>query len=123
MSYYAQKWAAALPVATARDRTKKLVLMLLAFHANKKNECWVGIKLLMQETALTRNGVQKALQAAAKAGQLTVTERSFDSGRRRSNLYHLPAPIPQQPERERVIALDESHGRWSDMDDDDPPLH
>jgi hypothetical protein len=64
--------------------TDKLVLLVLADHANEFGQCHPGIALLSQEADLTPRAINKSLNRLKAAGHIEVIHRH-----RRSNLFTL----------------------------------
>lgn len=81
MSFEAIKWALATRGLKASE---KLLLVVLADHANEGGTCFPSAKLLTEETSLNKDTVFKALKSLEEQGLVTKSK-----GGRNSNLYTL----------------------------------
>lgn len=85
MSGVALKWAweQQLP------RAGKLVLIVLAYHANKTGRAWAGNDRMRREVGLSRTGLKVQLRKLEKAGFVKRESRFTKTGRQTSNAYQL----------------------------------
>ena len=86
MSGIAQKWAwmQRLPI------TEKLVLIVLAYHADDDGLAWAKSKLMQGETGLSRSGFKVQIRKLEKRGLVGRMAHYSDSGRQTTNRYQLP---------------------------------
>ena len=77
--------------------TKKLVLLLLADHADEQHTCYPKIETLAERSELSESAIEKAIAALRDAGLLRVLRRAKRSGGRRSNRYLLLVYGDQTP--------------------------
>jgi DNA-binding transcriptional ArsR family regulator len=77
--------------------TKKLVLLLLADHADEQHTCYPKIDTLAERSELSESAIEKAIAALRDAGFLRVLRRAKRSGGRRSNRYLLLVYGEQTP--------------------------
>lgn len=68
--------------------SEKLVLLLLADHANAQGVCWPSVGLLADEACLSKRQVQRALARLIATGTVSSSRRS--DARRKSALYTIP---------------------------------
>lgn len=68
--------------------TTKLVLIMLAVHANKKGVCWPSIRRIVSQTGLSERAVRYQIRALEQGGFMKTVIRSHD-GRQTSSRYHL----------------------------------
>jgi Helix-turn-helix domain len=76
---------------TLGSSTDKLVLLVLADHADEFAQCWPGIDRLSEQTELTPRAINKSLKRLKAGGHIEVIHRH-----RRSNLFtlnHVPVPL------------------------------
>lgn len=85
MSNKAITWARDIPVCGNR----KLVLFVLADHANEEGECWPGINRLMQICGISRRSVISHIKELTDFGLMFKKTRCDNQGHRTSNLYRL----------------------------------
>ena len=85
MSGVALKWAweQQLPV------TGKLVLIVLAYHANKLGLAWAGSTRMRRETGLSRTGFKSQIRKLENTGFVKRESRFTNAGRQTSNGYQL----------------------------------
>ena len=80
-------WAKAQPVESAADHS---VLVAIAGYANGPRSAWPSVRLLCEETRLSRRTVQRTLRRLEGAGFITSTARGGTNGTRQtSNAYKL----------------------------------
>ena len=76
---------------------QKLVALVLADYYNDEvGAAWASVKRLVQDTGLTRRGVQLALTALVDGGVLAKTERFREDGGRTTSAYSFPVFDAQQ---------------------------
>lgn len=83
MSHECQNWALKQQNLPGNS---KLVLLVLAFHADKKGECWPSMKTLSEETCLSPATIYRALNILLDKKILEIQKR-FKNGK--SNYYIL----------------------------------
>jgi DNA-binding MarR family transcriptional regulator len=69
--------------------SEKLVLLRLADHANDQGLCWPGKDSLADVCGMTRRTVDAAILKLEQSKLISITRRSTDAGRNRSNVYQL----------------------------------
>lgn len=79
--------------------TEKLILSILAEHANDKGECWPSVGLLAAKANCSDRHVRNALNALVERGEL---ERDINGGRGtrsdlRPNRYRIVMPVCMCP--------------------------
>ncbi len=70
--------------------SEKLVLLLLADHANAQGVCWPSVGLLADEACLSKRQVQRALARLIAAGTVSSSRKS--DARHKAALYTIPIP-------------------------------
>lgn len=85
MSGVAQEWAweQKLPQIT------KILLVALAYHANKDGVAWPSRARLMEKTNLSRSGLKLHMRKLEEAGLVVREARFTEKGRQTSNWYTL----------------------------------
>lgn len=95
MSFQAEKdaWAIIESGAFSLTPTDKIVLMKVAFWANKEDECWYGIEAIATGCNAHRSTVIEALRKLAKFGLLSRRTRQKKGGGRGFDviLFHCAA--------------------------------
>jgi hypothetical protein len=87
----------------------RLVLMILAFHANENGECWPYIGTIAEEMNGSRTAVNRAISQLKQMGEISVIKR----GHARSAIFKiLLPPINKRPD---FGTLDENKHPESDM--------
>jgi hypothetical protein len=84
MGHKAVRWV--LEHSEARG-SARLVLLVLAEHANGDSPAWPSVATIAQEANITERGVQLALHELERLGEVKVDP---GGGRKRCNGYHLP---------------------------------
>lgn len=95
MSVRAFSWAIDQEVG---DPTTKLVLMLIADHANQDAACWPRQSLLAEKAHVTERTVRRHIQKLEDEGYLVRYERRRKDGSRSSNGYRLVMDPAAEPE-------------------------
>lgn len=72
--------------------TAKTVLVNLAWHADKKQECWPGQETIARECGLTTRSVRSALKALLAMGLVKVVRHRLESGRWGLSRFKLVVP-------------------------------
>ena len=85
MSGIAQKWAwtQQLPI------TEKLVLVVLAYHADDYGLAWAKSKRMRDEAGLSRSGFKVQIRKLEKRGLVERKSHYSDTGRQTTNRYQL----------------------------------
>lgn len=83
MSYFQPIYQSEL---SHRART---VYMYLKDHADKKGQCWPGIRTIAAELDLSRSTVKRALDDLSRAGFIARESRWRENGSLTSNLYRI----------------------------------
>lgn len=102
---------------------EKLVLAILADHANKDAVCWPSVATIARESSLSLRQVQKCLNSLQKASLL---HRDFRSGH--STKYYLKIPLSnmrgskEQPLSNKHLSPSIVHPRPRTMDTQNLPL-
>ena len=87
LSGIAQKWAWIQPLPII----EKLVLIVLAYHADKDGLAWAKSKRMQGETGLSRSGFKVQIRKLEKRGLIVrMSHYSEISGRQTTNRYQLP---------------------------------
>ena len=82
----------------------KLLLLLLAYHANDEHTGSPSLGVLQRDAGMTDRGVQKCLAQLAEAGLVTIQRRACPDRRTATNMFrlvirpgHSPAAVPATP--------------------------
>jgi hypothetical protein len=67
----------------------RLILLALADRANKKGECWPGIKCIAKFANVSERTVKDYLKVFTKIGLIRIDPRRAENGRQTSNSYHI----------------------------------
>ena len=91
MSMQTMAWAreAMMDLPTSMSATSRLLLLLLADHANEQGVCWPTVSHLADEVACTPRSVQRSIKALVEHGVLQVVPRKTEDGGQASNFYRL----------------------------------
>ena len=74
---------------------ERMVMLVIADHADEKGECWPSIQRLTERSGMSDRGVQKVLAKLVERGVLT---RVSGNGRTHSNRYRIALnPEPSSP--------------------------
>jgi hypothetical protein len=87
---------------------EKLLLLIIADHAQDEGRCWPGLERLAELSGLSRMTVIRCIQSLEDKGELYV-DRNW--GTRRSNCYHLVCITGGKygsPTKEEIAAVDAS---------------
>jgi len=85
MNYRAADWVFALK----RDSTTKMVLMVLADHADPEGKSWPSMNRIAAMSGTSTRTVQRILKDSRADGLLTIEPRYDKHGRQTSNCYYL----------------------------------
>ncbi len=78
------------------DPQDKIILIVLAFHANAEGWAWPKIAGIQAATGLSRRTIQRRLEGLRRRGWILWTARSTASGRQTSNCYRVLLPVCQK---------------------------
>lgn len=84
MAFEHEGWGWATPL----ERSPKVVLLNLIFHADKEGRCFPSAALIAHETGLSGRTVRRAIQALNRLGYIDVKGQK-KNGLQTSNLYRL----------------------------------
>lgn len=93
MSVRALSWAF---LQKTGDPTRKIILMVLADHADERGFCYPALKTIADRSESTRRTVQRHLKALEDDGLIRREERFTDTGRQTSYMYSLPIDEPMR---------------------------
>lgn len=85
MSIRLVKAALGLPLSS----TSKLILVVLAEHANEEGICWPATKRIAQNASVSPRSAKRLIRQLEQGGFLSVIQRFRDDGSQTSNKYHL----------------------------------
>lgn len=85
MSYRALDWVLALECAPAT----KMVLVVLARHADREGKCWPNVNTIARMSGASSRTVRRALKTLQADGLITTEARYESHGRQTSNCYRL----------------------------------
>ncbi len=86
MSVQALSWAIKQQVG---DGIAKLILILLADHADESDECFSSLRLLGINSEQSKSTILRKIQYLADADMIEVNHRVDDAGRNSANSYRL----------------------------------
>ena len=87
-------------------RTQIDVLLALAFHANSKEQCWPGLRLLSAETRMAIRSVRRAIKELVSMGIVALAKGNAH----RSNRYVLILPgCPKGVSLARTLRVPSAH--------------
>ena len=118
MSAKAMFWALDLEGLSS---TQKLVLILLANHANEDDVCWPSITRLTKKAGLGRATVFRALDELERQGIVTRTERVHEKGGRSTSLFTLQIEASVGVSARPVVSDPPSHSETPPVSPRDPP--
>ncbi len=81
--------------AMGLNQGEKLVLLVLADHADEHFECWPSKERLAAHTGMSVRAIYSAIQGLQKRGMLTMEHRMRPNGTRSTNLYQLHLELYQ----------------------------
>lgn len=90
MSFAAFRWA----VKQECPHLSKLVLLILADHANADNQCWPSMATICKETGLSRSTAIRAINKLCKLGLIRKSGR-WIAHEQTSNSYRLLIAKPE----------------------------
>jgi len=67
----------------------KVIMLLLAFHADEGGHAWPRISRIESVTGLSRRTVQRKLRILVESRLLEIKARTAEGGRQTSNLYRV----------------------------------
>ena len=70
-------------------QAQKLILLILAHHADKDMTCYPGQQRLAQQSGMSDRNVRRAVAELEKQGLIYRQKRFRKDGTRTSDLYHL----------------------------------
>jgi predicted ArsR family transcriptional regulator len=100
-------------------KATKLLLLILADHADREGKCWPSVARLAEYCGITDRNVRKHMVVLVKKGLVEVQPRYDPEGDRTSNLYILKTnagvpPRPRQGRQDRPDISDTTHHVSSD---------
>lgn len=118
MSARAMFWALEIETLTP---AQKLVLILLANHANEDDICWPSIGRLVKKANLGRATVFRALDELERSGFIIRTERHHEKGGRSSSLFTLQVEVSAGVSGRPIASDPPSHCETPPVSPRDPP--
>lgn len=76
----------------------KVIMLLLAFHADRAGQAWPKRSRIEVATGLSRRSVQRKLKILVEKGLLEINARTAEGGRQTSNRYRVLPSLVVQPE-------------------------
>ena len=109
MSWQATAWAMRQITGSAR---RKLVLLALAYYADKNGVCWPSQETLARDTEQSVDTVQRQLDVLQKVKQIQRERKLKRRGQWQGYLYKLPIHLDQVPKEQNARRSPEQrHGQ------------
>jgi hypothetical protein len=109
MSWQATAWAMRQITGSAR---RKLVLLALAYYADKNGVCWPSQETLARDTEQSVDTVQRQLDVLQKVKQIQRERKLKRRGQWQGYLYKLPVHLDQVPKEQNARRSPEQrHGQ------------